>query len=167
MLTVKLDCEVPGFTGDFEALEPEPRDNAVLQDIYETYGFRSWLRELTADPTRVPAQDARVEAETPAAPAELDYQTVTTKEQLQSLLSLLEKAELVALMLGACDEVLRLELTALAPEAPGQVRVHGEIWRASSSVAVPPGRAVRITAVTGLTLVVEPAEPPAAEGGIR
>ncbi|MBY6309305.1 DNA polymerase I [Alcaligenes faecalis] len=97
LVTVKLDCEVPGFTGDFEALEPEPRDNAVLQDIYETYGFRSWLRELTADPTRVPAQDARVEAETPAAPSELDYQTVTTKEQLQSLLSLLEKAELVAL----------------------------------------------------------------------
>lgn len=97
LVTVKLDCEVPGFTGDFEALEPEPRDNAVLQDIYETYGFRSWLRELTADPSRVPAQDAHVEAETPAAPAELDYQTVTTKEQLQSLLSLLEKAELVAL----------------------------------------------------------------------
>lgn len=97
LVTVKLDCEVPGFTGDFEALEPEPRDNAVLQDIYETYGFRSWLRELTADPSRVPAQDARVEAGTPAAPAELDYQTVTTKEQLQSLLSLLEKAELVAL----------------------------------------------------------------------
>ncbi|MCR4144660.1 DNA polymerase I [Alcaligenes faecalis] len=97
LVTVKLDCEVPGFTGDFEALEPEPRDNAVLQDIYETFGFRSWLRELTDDPKRVPAQDARVEAETPAAPAELDYQTVTTKEQLQSLLSLLEKAELVAL----------------------------------------------------------------------
>lgn len=58
-------------------------------------------------------------------------------------------------------------LTAVAPEATGQVRVHGEIWRASSSIAVPPGRAVRVTAVTGLTLVVEPAEPPAAEGGIR
>lgn len=97
LVTVKLDCEVPGFTGDFGALEPEPRDNAVLQDIYETYGFRSWLRELTDDPKRVPAQDARVQAETPAAPVELDYQTVTTKEQLQSLLSLLEKAELVAL----------------------------------------------------------------------
>lgn len=97
LVTVKLDCEVPGFTGDFGALEPEPRDNAVLQDIYETYGFRSWLRELTDDPKRVPAQDARVQAETPAAPVELDYQTVTTKEQLQSLLGLLEKAELVAL----------------------------------------------------------------------
>lgn len=97
LVTVKLDCEVPGFTGDFAALTPEPRDAAVLQDIYETFGFRTWLRELTDDPNRVPAQDARVEAEIPAAPAELDYQTVTTQEQLESLLSLLEKAELVAL----------------------------------------------------------------------
>ncbi len=97
LVTVKLDCEVPGFTGDFEALEPEPRDKATLQDIYETYGFRTWLRELTQDPDRVPVQDSRVEAQTPQAPTELDYQTVTTKEQLSSLLSLLEKAQLVAL----------------------------------------------------------------------
>lgn len=97
LVTVKLDCEVPGFTGDFAALTPEPRDTAVLQDIYETFGFRTWLRELTDDPNRVPAQDARVEVQTPEAPAELDYQTVTTQEQLESLLSLLEKAELVAL----------------------------------------------------------------------
>ncbi|WP_336579718.1 DNA polymerase I [Alcaligenes sp. CHO6] len=97
LVTVKLDCEVPGFTGDFEALEPEPRDKATLQDIYETYGFRTWLRELTQDPDRVPAQDSRVEAQTPQAPTELDYQTVTTKEQLSSLLSLLEKAQLVSL----------------------------------------------------------------------
>lgn len=97
LVTVKLDCDVPGFTGDFAALTPEPRDKAVLQDIYETYGFRTWLRELTDDPDRVPTQDARVQPETPAAPAELDYQTVTTQEQLKTLLAVLEKAELVAL----------------------------------------------------------------------
>ena len=58
-------------------------------------------------------------------------------------------------------------LTQLDPGAGGQIRVHGEIWRASSPVALPPGRAVRVTAVSGLTLVVEPADTPAPEGGIR
>ncbi|WP_341667183.1 DNA polymerase I [Alcaligenes sp. SDU_A2] len=97
LVTVKLDCQVPGFGGRFAELEPEPRNVAVLQDVYETFGFRTWLRELTDDPTRIPAQDARVETETPALPAELDYQTVTTEQQLQSLVQLLNKAELTAL----------------------------------------------------------------------
>jgi len=54
-------------------------------------------------------------------------------------------------------------LTALGPDAQGQIRVHGEIWRASSDAPVPPGRTVRVTAVSGLTLLVEP-EP--SQGGI-
>jgi membrane-bound serine protease (ClpP class) len=59
-------------------------------------------------------------------------------------------------------------LTAIGPEAPGQVRVHGEIWRATSPVALDRGRTVRVTKVDGLTLVVEPLEniePPAGGGG--
>lgn len=51
-------------------------------------------------------------------------------------------------------------LTPITPDAPGQVRVHGEIWRAASRVTVLPGQPVRITAVKGLTLLVEPAERP-------
>jgi membrane-bound serine protease (ClpP class) len=59
-------------------------------------------------------------------------------------------------------------LTAIGPEAPGQVRVHGEIWRATSRVPLDRGRTVRVTRVDGLTLVVEPlgdVESPAAGGG--
>lgn len=44
--------------------------------------------------------------------------------------------------------------SALAPE--GRVWVHGEIWRARASAAVPAGAAVRIRAVHGLVLEVEP-----------
>ena len=38
----------------------------------------------------------------------------------------------------------------------GQVRVHGEIWNARSTEPVAAGEAVRITALDGLTLEVEP-----------
>jgi membrane-bound serine protease (ClpP class) len=39
----------------------------------------------------------------------------------------------------------------------GHVRVHGEIWRARGPAALAPGCKVRITAIHGLTLDVEPA----------
>src|SRR5438093_1422611 len=56
-------------------------------------------------------------------------------------------------------------LSAIAPHAPGQVAVHGEIWRATSTSPIDPGRPVRVCAVSGLTLHVEPADVPAREGG--
>ena len=58
-------------------------------------------------------------------------------------------------------------LSAISPDTPGQVRVHGEIWRAVSRVPIEVGRSVRATAVDGLTLVVEPETPdaPASGGG--
>jgi membrane-bound serine protease (ClpP class) len=45
----------------------------------------------------------------------------------------------------------------LSPDSPGQVDVHGEIWRAYSREPVPAGAKVRVIEVNGLTLVVEPA----------
>jgi membrane-bound serine protease (ClpP class) len=47
--------------------------------------------------------------------------------------------------------------TPLAPDAAGQVDVRGEIWRAESTVSLGAGDPVRVTAVNGLTLLVEPA----------
>ncbi len=38
----------------------------------------------------------------------------------------------------------------------GQVRVHGELWRARCEAGAPVGDEVRVVAVDGLTLVVEP-----------
>lgn len=48
--------------------------------------------------------------------------------------------------------------TELKAGAEGMVRVHGELWRAESSEAVPEGKTVRITRVEGLKLYVEPEE---------
>ena len=44
----------------------------------------------------------------------------------------------------------------IEPDMPGQIDIHGEIWRATSRVAVPPGRHVRVVGRQGLTLLVEP-----------
>jgi membrane-bound serine protease (ClpP class) len=45
---------------------------------------------------------------------------------------------------------------AVDPDAPGQVDVRGEIWRARSLSALAPGTPVRIVGREGLTLTVEP-----------
>jgi membrane-bound serine protease (ClpP class) len=55
-------------------------------------------------------------------------------------------------------------LTALEPGNAGQIRVHGEIWRAVSNVRVPSGAVVTVTGVDGLTLHVEPVTLPASQG---
>src|SRR5688572_23142225 len=48
--------------------------------------------------------------------------------------------------------------TAVAADTPGQVDARGEIWRAISREPIPPGSAVRVVAVEGLTLLVERAD---------
>ncbi len=44
----------------------------------------------------------------------------------------------------------------------GMVRMHGELWRAVASQAIPAGAQVRVLSVTGLTMQVTPAEEHAA-----
>jgi membrane protein implicated in regulation of membrane protease activity len=54
-------------------------------------------------------------------------------------------------LVGATGEVT----TPLEPR--GQIRVHGELWEARSATPVEPGARVRVVAMDGLTLEVEPA----------
>jgi len=54
--------------------------------------------------------------------------------------------------------------TPLAAGAPGQVDVHGEIWRAVSLAPVSVGQPVRVIRVDGLTLTVEPTDRSARKG---
>jgi membrane-bound serine protease (ClpP class) len=48
--------------------------------------------------------------------------------------------------------------TPVAPDMPGQIDVRGEIWRAISREPLPAGIAVRVVAINGLTVLVEPAD---------
>jgi membrane-bound serine protease (ClpP class) len=47
-------------------------------------------------------------------------------------------------------------ITAVGPGSEGQVRTHGEIWRAVATEPIAPGSRVRVTAVDGLVLTVRP-----------
>jgi membrane-bound serine protease (ClpP class) len=56
-------------------------------------------------------------------------------------------------LIGSIGEVT----AALAPV--GQIHVLGELWQARASFDIPPGTSVRVVAVDGLVLNVEPVEP--------
>jgi membrane-bound serine protease (ClpP class) len=47
-------------------------------------------------------------------------------------------------------------ITAVGPESEGQVRTHGEIWRAVATEPIAPGSRVLVTAIDGLVLTVRP-----------
>lgn len=99
LLTVKIDCDLTTEVPNIEVLTPKNPDSETLIKIYERYGFRSWLRELTGEQERVPAGDARVPVETvkPLAPAQQHYEMVTDWEQLDAWLTQLRAAGCVAL----------------------------------------------------------------------
>ena len=97
LLTVKCDCDLTGHVDSVDDLTPRGRDEATLTELYERYGFRTWLRDLTGDAERVPAGDARVAVEVPVAPTELDYQIIADWPAFDAWLEKLQTAELVAL----------------------------------------------------------------------
>ncbi|HKV24264.1 MAG TPA: nodulation protein NfeD [Candidatus Acidoferrum sp.] len=64
------------------------------------------------------------------------------------------------------EELIGVQGISIAPLAAGQegmIRVHGELWRAISSVAVESGKPVRVRSIDGLKLHVEPETAPAVE----
>ena len=64
-------------------------------------------------------------------------------------------------LVGARGEAL----TTLGPRQPGQMRVHGEIWRAVSDTPVLAGQRLRVVGADGLTLRVQPSETAESPGG--
>ena len=67
---------------------------------------------------------------------------------------------------GMVNEVGRA-LTSIEPGGVGRVQTHGEIWTATANEAVSAGQMVRVIAVSGLLLTVEPdAHVPVSTGGL-
>ncbi|HLS51977.1 MAG TPA: 5'-3' exonuclease H3TH domain-containing protein, partial [Burkholderiaceae bacterium] len=54
LLTVRTDCEVPVLAEGWDALKLKPQDTKRLIELFDHYGFRSWLREVSGDPERIP-----------------------------------------------------------------------------------------------------------------
>lgn len=123
LITVRRDCDLTGFMTGIEDLLPQPADVATLTSIYDRYGFRTWLRELTGDAERVPEQDARMARDVPAAPSDVSYLTVATDADFQACLQAITQAERVA---------LDTETTSLDPMRASLVGI---------SLAIEPGKA--------------------------
>ena len=99
LLTVKIDCDLVQEVPNIEMLVPKQPDREVLLKLYERYGFRSWLRDLTGEPTRTPQGDARVPEESlkPIAPAQQHYEMVKDWATLDAWLERVRSADCVAL----------------------------------------------------------------------
>lgn len=139
LLTVKTDCDLSMIDGDIETLAPLEQDTETLIQLFNEYGFRTFLREITQDPDAEPEggrrQIHRPKQSTNEAPAELPaqpspetlvYRTITDTDDLQDWLERLQAAKEVA---------MDTEATSLEPM---QARLVG------ISMSIEPGQAVYI-----------------------
>ena len=99
LLTVKTDCDLTAVVPNIDMLKPQDPNKSDLLALYERYGFRTWLRDLTGEPDRIPAGDKRVAPvqARPAVPDSVDYQTVTDMATLDEWIHLLNQSDVVAL----------------------------------------------------------------------
>ena len=164
LITVKTDCDLEGHLDDFDGLRPQPVQTDTLVTLYERYGFRSWLREVTGEADRIPDGDARVRraagsaasVSSPAvaapvpvpAPVEVPahYQTVTDWATFEAWLQRIAAAPLVAL-----DTETTGGLGAMEPTLVGL------------SLATEPGRACYIPIGHRYAGLADDAQLPAAE----
>jgi DNA polymerase-1 len=101
LVTVKTDCNLARHMVSFpDSLLRKEEDKAALRDFYARNGFKSWLRELTAEIGPGAVQDtpagAPPDAALPAPPEKTEYETVLTEEQLERWLAKIGQAKLTA-----------------------------------------------------------------------
>ncbi|MBV2180694.1 MAG: DNA polymerase I [Castellaniella sp.] len=125
LLTIKLDCTLPP-EHEVPGLAFRAPDQETLLRLYETYGFRTWLREVTGDPERIPLQDGRVEPVAQERPQALRYETILDRDHFARWMAKIQAASLVA---------LDTETTSLDPMAARLVGL---------SLAIEPGHAAYI-----------------------
>jgi DNA polymerase-1 len=96
LLSVRCDCDLGGVMSGPEGLVPAQEDKEGLLAMYERFGFRTWLREISGESERVPTGDSRVATERPEAPEQLDYQIITDWAAFDAWLEKLHAAPLAA-----------------------------------------------------------------------
>lgn len=91
LATIKTDVELEQGIDDF--VPPQP-DNEALTALFTEFEFRSWISEL--DPDAASPASTVSDPATPAAPSELDYQTILEQADLDRWIERLKQAELFA-----------------------------------------------------------------------
>jgi DNA polymerase-1 len=104
LVTVKTDCDLASHMVSIpESLVQKPEDKAALVAFFTRHGFKSWLRELTAEAAAATPQ-APVGADNPqaslfgaSAQPVAQYETVLTEADLEKWLAKIDAAELTAI----------------------------------------------------------------------
>jgi DNA polymerase-1 len=109
LVTIKCDVDLSTeLGGSFDALTPRDADKAKLADLFEIYGFKTWLREIKGDAAvgdKIAAEGnasslrsfAPTEAPTELRALDRDgYETILTDAQLNNWLARLNSAPLAA-----------------------------------------------------------------------
>ncbi len=103
LVTVKCDVEMPCT---IEQLDPKPRDDAKLTELFAHFGFRAWLKEVSggeAAKSNAPANNPGPMAPTPATEApkaqavlSREYACISGEAELQAWISRLDAADIVS-----------------------------------------------------------------------
>ncbi|MBS0308322.1 MAG: DNA polymerase I [Proteobacteria bacterium] len=107
LVTVKTDCDLTEHMASIaESLTVKEENKDALIEMYQRYGFKTWLREATAgaaaktavDTTVAPAAgEAQASLFSAAAAVPTEYETVLTEAQLDRWLQWIDTAALTAL----------------------------------------------------------------------
>ncbi len=137
LLTIKRDVPLPIL---LEALADGKPDAAKQRQLYERYGFRTWLREVE----NAPAGGAAAPSEPRAGPQKRKQRTILNEDELKELLLKIEAvplvgfgtfcvgdepmtARLVGLAFAFGDEALYLPLAHEYPAAPAQLGIEAAL----------------------------------------
>ncbi len=114
LVTVKTDCPLEQVADLKTALVPKDEDRDALIELFDRYGFKTWLREVSqedattkgsvepasADGEEVALEPGVIDETDPPVRAGADverrYETILTREALDAWLGLLDAAELAA-----------------------------------------------------------------------
>jgi DNA polymerase-1 len=101
LATIRCDLDLGCSPAD---LRREEKDLPALLEALKRYEFNSWLQELSGD-----------EPGNESGTVETEYQTITTEKELDALLALMQKAELVAFDTETTSlDALQAELVGLS-----------------------------------------------------
>ncbi len=103
LVTVKTDCDLTKHMISIdETLAQKPEDKAAMIEFFTRNGFKSWLRELTAEVAQegaaadAPVQGGLFGDEAVMAPIVRQYETVLTETQLEQWLDRINRAEMTS-----------------------------------------------------------------------
>ncbi|MGV3742566.1 MAG: DNA polymerase, partial [Burkholderiaceae bacterium] len=103
LVTVKTDCDLAEHMISInETLAQKPEDKAAMIEFFTRNGFKTWLRELTAEVAKEPqapnegGAQATLFGEAVMEPIVTRYETVVTEAQLEQWLDKINRAEMTA-----------------------------------------------------------------------